>query len=732
MPPSPSSPGFPAPPVGPTAGFTPSQPISVQDSQSQPDAPNYENVLLTLDDLVDYEPGPTSTALTVVPDSQQETTRSDSPTTSSHLGGNSQDVAMADDRSFVVPDDAPLIVNSQATAEASSLSQELLALAPREPRDASPVARDLNRPPPGKYAEDDDDDPDYEDEPGDGDEDDDEILASPSAPPSVTRPSSPAASNAAAPAAATPTAAAATAAAPTAANPAPPAAAPAPTTAAPARHPDGTTLAKSYYRTSNPGHPVADGLAIRDAASSYGIPTGCCRYQLPNWWKPGTPAHVRWAKRAFDDALTLRFASSPLPREFTVHVHINDNESRQKSVDVYTAHSALHLALAAESLVLAGNDAFPQAILAPPRTGLAISPRYVPARVVFTQPIKTKEAQAALHHTLSLAPGVFVVEAWSIHEVNKGIDVFMEELVVLLFVPPPPPDPRPAWAGIYTGMSEPLTEKQKEAIPGFIGEGIGNILGYRARLDWCWGCKGKADHFHTTDRCVNTRVNCGLCHKRDHTGISCPRKTSVDAALLFAGPAPVPAPAPTFFPQAPSVPGFAPAPLQLPSGPAAPAAAAPPATAPPQGAFSFYAQFTQTPSGSAGPGTITTTPGASAPTTSAPHPSASGLAPTTRGSKRPSSASSVAESPSLAGPSSSAAADSSSSTARPLKGKGKTRAKPAAANPRPKASSSKNAPSRPDGFIQSSLNFSPASSSSVSTAGPSTSAHFSKRTRRAT
>ncbi|KAE8261988.1 hypothetical protein A4X09_0g7559 [Tilletia walkeri] len=519
MPPSPPPTSFPPPPPGPTAGFTPSQSITVHDSQSQPDAADLGATLINIDDLLEYETGPAHSIPTVVPDSQQDTTRSDSPTTSSHLGAGSQDVAMADDQSFVVPDDVPLLINSQATAEASSLSQEIDVLPPRE---GSPIARDLNRPAPGAFEEDDDDDdPDYEDDPGDDDEeeDDDEILASPSAATPVRR--------------------------------SPP---PAPAAAAPERHPDGTTLVKSYYRTTNPGHPVADGTAIRGAASGYGIPAGCSRYQLPNWWKPNQPDHVRWARHAFNDALTLRFASCPLPREFTIHIHVNDNESRQKSVDVYTAHSALQLSLADASLVLAGDDTFPQAILSPPRSGLAISPRYVPARVVFTQPIKTAEAQAALLYTLARAPGVFVVEAWSVHEVRKGIEEFLEELVVLLFVPPPPPGPRPAWAGIYTGMSEPITSKQKEAIPGFIGEGMGNILGYRGRIEWCWGCKGTADSFHTTNRCVNTQVNCGLCFKRGHTGFSCPRKTSVDAVLLLAGPSPAPTTASSSFPQAPAIP----------------------------------------------------------------------------------------------------------------------------------------------------------------------------------
>ncbi|KAE8217074.1 hypothetical protein CF326_g9577 [Tilletia indica] len=480
-------------------------------------------------------------------------------------------------------------------------------------------------------------------------------------------------------------------------------------------------------------------MAVREASSTFGIPVGCCRYKLPGWFKPTNEAHARWAKRAFDDALTSLFANAPLPRDFTIFVHTNDNEARQKAVDVYTAHTTLHLALANSSLVLAGDDAIPKTTLAPPRAGLPLSPRYVPARVVFGAPITEKEAHAALASTFSRARGIFVIEAWSVHEIHRGIPNFIGELVVLLFVPPPPPGQRPAWAPVYTGMSLPVTKKQREGIPGFIAEleQEGDALWFQFRPKWCWGCKGLTTFFHLTSRCVNTAVDCGLCHKRGHTGISCPRKTSVDAALAFAPPSLAGPSAPSAFPAAPSVPGFEPELHSAPNQPSpsamqlVPASATTSATAPPQSAFTFaaYARWTQPPSGpSASTSTNPFTDGS--PATTAPGASTSTPG---RGNKRPSSSSSASVASHLptAGPSSgtgtsSAAGPSSSadnSPSRPIAGKGKgkgTAKTPKAPKPTP----------RPDGFVQTALNFGPNSTPSSSTAPRSTAPHSPKRVRR--
>ncbi|KAE8230388.1 hypothetical protein CF326_g4615 [Tilletia indica] len=723
---SPPSSTLPHPPVGPTAGFSPSQPIIVHGSQSQTSEPSYVDY-----DLIDYEPDPVpAVAPSVVPDSQNTTHRSDSPTTSSHIGGANADVPMDDDQNFINDDPIPPVTNSQATGDGASLSQELEALSSIG---STPLPR--KHPPPGALAENTDDDPDYVDDDDHIDEDDlidgDEHIGdghgisgdgdhSNTADQAGVDPSS----------------------LPVAPSP-PGSRAPQGDDPQQDYPPDGTLFLESYFETPNAaGHPTVDGMAARDASASYGIPVGCSRYQMPNWWKPSNEAHVRWAKRAIDAALQLRFASCPLPREFTIFVHVNDNESRQKAVDVYTAHSALQLRLMGESLVLVGDDVFAQTTLAPPKCGLAISPRYVPARVVFNSPIREEEAKAALHSTFLRSPGIFVIKAWAVYEINKGIAEFNNELVVLLFVPPPPPGRRPAWAPLYTGMSLPITKKQREGIPGFVGElgHEGDTLWFQFRPYWCWGCKGLATFFHLTARCINTSVNCGLCHRRGHTGFNCPRKTSVDAPLAM-GSAPLPAPSASLsFPSAPAVPGLAPV--------AAPATAPmPPPSLPPQSDFTFsYGRFTQTgsaarirdspdvvslfhhPIPSAGADASAPSPStnlaSSVPSGSASAPSTSSTATLTpaRGSKRPSSTSSSSGAPANLSPSTHVA----SSAARPTKGKGKSRAKSASLNTR----SSSRTTTRPDGLFQTALNFGPVAGSSTSqTRLPTTTPHSPKRSR---
>ncbi|KAE8227382.1 hypothetical protein CF326_g7575 [Tilletia indica] len=737
MPSSPSPTAFPAPPVGPTAGFTPSQPITVHGSQSQTADPCYvdDNDIFNVDNLIDYEPdAPPAAAPSVVPDSQDATNRSDSPTTSSHIGGAGLDVHMDDDQDFIDDGPVPVVNNSQATVDAASLSQEIQALSSIG---STPLPR--KRPSPGALAE--NDDPDYIDEDDNIDDDDlidvegvtagDEHIDNNSGVDTDGDGSKDATSF------------------PVAPNPSA-SCAPQEDDSECTYPPDGTLFLESYFETTNAGHPNVDGMAARDASASYGIPVGCSRYQMPNWWKPSNEAHVRWAKRAFDDALQLRFASCPLPREFTIFVHINDNESRQKAVDVYTAHSALQLRLMGASLELVGDDAFAQTTLPPPKCGLSISPRYVPARVVFNSPIREEEAKAALQSTFVRSPGIFVIKAWAVYEINKGIAEFNNELVVLLFVPPPPPGRRPAWAPLYTGMSLPITKKQREGIPGFVGElgHEGDTLWFQFRPFWCWGCKGLAIYFHLTASCINTSVNCGLCHRRGHTGFSCPRKTSVDAALAM-GTAPLPVPSASLaFPSAPAVPGIAPP--SVPSAPAAqPMASAPPPSLPPQSDFTFsYGRFTQTgmatsasdlpdPSSllhhpirargataSALPLAAASAPSAPSGSTPASSTSSSATLTPARGSKRPSSASSSSGVAAALSTSTYVASSAGRSTLRG-KGKGKSPAKTA----NPKTRSSSRSTIRPDGLVQTSLNFGPSAGSSTSPPRPPTTPHSPKRSR---
>ncbi|CAD6956511.1 unnamed protein product [Tilletia controversa] len=321
-----------------------------------------------------------------LPSSPAPTHRSDSTTSSSHLLGGTQDTIMDEDQDFIAPDTQPVIPNSQLPDEAATLSQEVAGLGPPS---SSPVDRYLNRPAEGTYAEIDDDDEDYTD----GDQDD--AISSSSAEPEATPP-------------------------------------PALVPQIPPPSVSGLE-AISFFRSRRGRHPLCDPFTIRAAAGAYGgIPLGACRYFLPTWWKHNNDAHLQWAEDAFEEALTQRFATFPMPREFTTFFHTQGSEARQKAVDVYTAHTELHLALVDSSLVLPGNDSFSHAVLSPPKAGLAISPRYIPCRVRFDANTTSDEAKAALLHTFSNIHTAYVVEAWELVRRRPNGLVFKHEIIFLV------------------------------------------------------------------------------------------------------------------------------------------------------------------------------------------------------------------------------------------------------------------------------------------------------------
>ncbi|CAD6960062.1 unnamed protein product [Tilletia caries] len=405
---------FPPPPLDATAGFTPSQAITVGGTQSQgdelppspalpPTTPTGATHLTPDDDLAEYEdptyhgnpasalppPAPSgSTPATLEDDlvdydetmhpsnpttkgtlssSPAPTQHSDSTTSSSHLPGGSQDILMDEDQDFIAPDTQPVVLNSQLTDEAATLSQEVAGLGPPS---STPLDRYLNRPAEGAYAEV-DDDADYTDS------DQDDATSSSSAEPEAIPP-------------------------------------PAPVAQIPLPSANGLE-AISFYRSRRGRQPLCDPFTIRAAAGAYGgIPPGACRYLLPTWWKHNNDAHLQWAEDAFEEALTQRFATFRMPREFTTFFHTQGSEARQKAVDVYTAHTELHLALVDSSLVLPGSDSFSHAVLSPPKAGLAISPRYIPCRVRFDAKTTSDEAKVALLHTFSNVHTAYVVEAWEL------------------------------------------------------------------------------------------------------------------------------------------------------------------------------------------------------------------------------------------------------------------------------------------------------------------------------
>ncbi|CAD6969967.1 unnamed protein product, partial [Tilletia controversa] len=215
---------FPPPPLDATAGFIPSQAITVGGTQPQSDEfppsptlppstlvgsthptpeddlaeyedsnyPNHPTSALPPstptgnaptsleDDLIDYDetmhPGHPATKVPL-PSSPAPTQRSDSTTSSSHLPGGSQDILMDEDQDFIAPDTQPALPNSQLPDEAATLSQEVAGLGPPS---SPPVERYLNRPAEGAYSEVDDDDTDYTD--GEQDDTSSSSSAEPEAP----------------------------------------------------------------------------------------------------------------------------------------------------------------------------------------------------------------------------------------------------------------------------------------------------------------------------------------------------------------------------------------------------------------------------------------------------------------------------------------------------------------------------------------------------------------------
>ncbi|KAE8181939.1 hypothetical protein CF328_g8686 [Tilletia controversa] len=489
---------LPIPPPGPTAGFTPSQALEVHDTQSQP-LNDYED-LINLPDFMD-------TADPVPPaddNSQPLSGRSDSPTPSSHLDDDSQDVAMHQDTTFINDDSQQPPENSQLPGEAASLSQEIAALSPA----GSLSATRIQRPPPGTYAEQNNDDADYEDTSDDEDDSDPSSAVTPNL-------SSSSQNNAQPTVAATPSAA-------TSAT-ATPASAPA-SSGSVTREVETGFVAHRFNRSAVPGHPVANAFAVREAARPHGgIPVGASRFFLPAWWKSHNEAHMLWAENALEAALARRFASCISPRDFVLFFHTQKSEGRQKAVDVYCAHTGLCLALHGQSITLDGNGTIPTTILAPPRCGLPLSPRYIPAKVIFANCSDDEEAVAIFQNSFARTAGVFVIEAWTIHKrLASGTLRFKNEIVALLYIPPP------QGKGL-SGMATPLSTRQLQLPPGFIAlhGSEGDMLIFWLRPRWCWGCKGLAPFFHRTEHCTNTAVPCGFCNKRDHAGVGCPRLTAV-------------------------------------------------------------------------------------------------------------------------------------------------------------------------------------------------------------
>ncbi|KAL9940693.1 hypothetical protein V8E36_000181, partial [Tilletia maclaganii] len=128
----------------------------------------------------------------------------------------------------------------------------------------------------------------------------------------------------------------------------------------------------------------------------------------------------------------------------------------------------------------------------------------------------------------------FVIEAWLLYKKTNRGHVFANEVLALFYIPPREKVDPVTEEVLPPSMADPLTEVELRYLPSFIGEA--DQLFFQDRPKYCWGCKGQTFYLHRTETCINTKVPCGSCGRRNHTGIECPRnaaKTPVAAGLAF-------------------------------------------------------------------------------------------------------------------------------------------------------------------------------------------------------
>ncbi|KAL9935060.1 hypothetical protein V8E36_006136 [Tilletia maclaganii] len=537
-------------------GLSASQPISIPDSQES--APGHRQ--LTAEDygLMDYNedeelPRLHTTSASELPQSPVRTTRSDSPTSSSHLDPSDRGaMGEAGDQAFIDDEvSAPSTQSqgpppsSQDPAASATLSQEVASLE----RFPTPEPRD--RPPFGTYTE---HPPGEDDDAGDGDngnnnddvdawEDHDENQ--PGAVPSLSS------------------------------------------------HPranqdvrmdtddtfadEDTILAQfieidptryvaiSIHPHPDDGHPQADGLAVRDAARPYGIiPTGAVRFEMPEGFKGQQDAHRDWLEDALEAVIPHALVGCAQPWTWSTFVHTQGPEARRGVVDVFAGSTEIQLRLYGSRLRLPGRGDLDPVPVRATGIGLPVPPRYVAGRSRFTKPISEDAAKVALLTTVTkkndwlrsqhgsreprapLTPATsgdrrppdqyfYVVGAWLLYKKTNRGHVFANEILVLFYIPPQQKVDPVTKENLPLSLADPLTEAELLYLPGFIGES--DQLFFHDRPKYCWGCKGLTYHLHRTEVCTNAKVPCGSCGRRNHAGVECPRnaaKRSVAAGLAFS------------------------------------------------------------------------------------------------------------------------------------------------------------------------------------------------------
>ncbi|KAE8230950.1 hypothetical protein CF326_g4044 [Tilletia indica] len=270
-----------------------------------------------------------------------------------------------------------------------------------------------------------------------------------------------------------------------------------------------------FFHIGRSGHPELPWSVVKEAASHKTFPpVGTLWYRLPAWFRTSDLAHTFLLQTAVLDTIKASGITFPGPDFFS----LSFRGDRRKDFVIGCATGDVVTSL--RSLVFpipAIHDNAPF-VLENPNVGLALGARYVP---VFcqTQGILPGTALNALE--AKLAPkrkggqGIWIVDAWAVnlHTGPPPADTISQfQLVALLFVAPPRGG----------NFSTPLTYEDFLGMPSHIGT---SFLAYPGRLRCCKVCHGQFG-FHTDEECTNTKVPCAVCNRvrAGHTGISCPKR----------------------------------------------------------------------------------------------------------------------------------------------------------------------------------------------------------------
>ncbi|KAE8219019.1 hypothetical protein CF319_g7207 [Tilletia indica] len=461
-------------PLGPMAGLSDSQPITVADSQESTVSSSH---------------------------------RSDSPTTSSHRNTSDNDNNNNnnnDDDSFIDDGSQSLPATQQSLPSAS---QDLAGLSPAGSLSATrsiPRADGFYR-----MDEEEEDLSEYETLPVNTTAPEPSVTSTPHLVPTAVEPTTPPRDTMVAEEedpSPTPT--------PGTTDPAPPAAA---TTAAGTRtgnYLDGERL----YRTDRMGHPEIPWSVVKEGSESKSFPpVGTIWYRLPAWFRLDNQAHTFLLQGYVLDHIKESGITFPASDFFS----LGFRGTRIKNLVFGCAMGSVLTDLRSMVFPIPSIDGNAPFVLENPMVGLAMGARYLPVHCFLGgTPASTGLAilQTQLHARRQGGQGAWVVEAWSIN-MHTGPPPApkhpQNQLVALIYVAPPR-------GGNY---SSPLTRDDFLAMVHWLGP---EFLAFPGRLRCCRSCHGQFE-FHLNEQCLNANVICAVCNRPDtnHTGATCPKRRSL-------------------------------------------------------------------------------------------------------------------------------------------------------------------------------------------------------------